>query len=44
VLLVRAILRFNALRPSHPIPNVRDDREPPLYGNETSGMKPLIWG
>src|SRR6266851_8442503 len=31
-LLVRAMLRFNALRPSHPIPNVRDDREAPLYG------------
>ncbi len=42
-LLVRAMLRFNALRPSHPIPNVRDDREAPLYGerdkrNETTDL------
>jgi hypothetical protein len=29
---VRAIIALGDVRPSHPIPNVRDDREPPLYG------------
>jgi hypothetical protein len=29
---VRAIIALSDVRPSHPIPNVRDDREPPLYG------------
>ncbi len=28
----RKKLRLTLPRPSHPIPNVRDDREPPLYG------------
>jgi hypothetical protein len=40
----RAIFALGDVRPSHPIPNVRDDREPPLLGNETSERKPLIWG
>src|SRR4249920_3092207 len=29
---VRAIIALGDVRPSHPIPNVRDDREAPLYG------------
>ncbi len=29
---VRAMIALGDVRPSHPIPNVRDDREPPLYG------------
>jgi hypothetical protein len=40
---VRAIIALGDVRPSHPIPNVRDDRRPSC-GNETSEMKPLIWG
>ncbi len=28
----RATIALGDVRPSHPIPNVRDDREPPLYG------------
>jgi len=28
----RAIIALGDVRPSHPIPDVRDDREPPLYG------------
>src|SRR6267142_2007946 len=29
-LFVRALCALNALRPSHPVPNVRDDRDTPL--------------
>src|SRR5205814_7786941 len=29
---VRAIVALGDVRPSHPVPNVRDDREPPLHG------------
>src|SRR5882724_9240222 len=35
----RKNLRSPLLRPPHPIPHVRDDREPPLFGDET----PLIY-
>ncbi|WP_154071371.1 hypothetical protein [Bradyrhizobium lablabi] len=30
-------------RPPHPVPNVRDDHEPPLQGNETAGDIEVIW-
>jgi len=42
-LFVRAMLRFNALRPSHPAPNVRDDREPPLLRVQDGDVVNLIW-
>jgi hypothetical protein len=32
------------VRPSHPAPNVRDDREPPLLWVRDGVRKPLIWG
>jgi hypothetical protein len=32
------------VRPSHPAPNVRDDREPPLLWVRDTPRKPLIWG
>jgi hypothetical protein len=31
-------------RPSHPAPNVRDDRETPLKWVRDGPRKPLIWG
>jgi hypothetical protein len=31
-------------RPSHPAPNVRDDREAPLLGDGTGGKMLVIWG
>ena len=36
---VRAIIALGDVRPSHPIPNVRDDREPPLYGDRDERKK-----
>jgi hypothetical protein len=42
-LFVSAICRFNALRPSHPIPNVRDDRETPLLWARDRVKIRLIW-
>jgi hypothetical protein len=30
-------------RPPHPVPNVRDDREPPLMGNKTAWDIEVIW-
>ncbi len=35
----RKKLRLTLPRPSHPIPNVRDDREPPLYGERDERKK-----
>jgi hypothetical protein len=35
----RAITALGDVRPSHPIPNVRDDREPPLYGERDERKK-----
>jgi hypothetical protein len=31
-------------RPSHPVPNVRDDRETPLMWDGMAGNMDLIWG
>jgi hypothetical protein len=31
-------------RPSHPVPNVRDDRETPLVRDGMAGVMDLIWG
>jgi hypothetical protein len=36
---VRAIIALGDVRPSHPIPNVRDDREAPLYGERDKRKK-----
>jgi len=37
--------RCNPIRPSHPAPNVRDDREAPLLSEcGTARIMPLIWG
>jgi hypothetical protein len=37
-------LRLTPSRPSHPAPNVRDDREPPLLRERDAHMIDLIWG
>src|SRR5712691_3897702 len=38
-----AFARLTPPRPPHPLPNVRDDRETPLYRAGTSGDMHLIW-
>jgi hypothetical protein len=40
----RAMNALGDVRPSHPLPNVRDDREPPLLWAGTSETVSLIWG
>ena len=41
---VRVIRRLTRPRPSHPAPDVRDDRDTPLVqGHETAAFMDLIW-
>jgi hypothetical protein len=40
---VRAIIALGDVRPSHPVPNVRDDREAPSCGCGTAETVSLIW-
>ena len=39
----RAMTALGDLRPSHPAPNVRDDREPPLLRERDGRILDLIW-
>ena len=42
---VRALFaRLTLPRPSHPVPNVRDDRDTPLLWTGTAETVSLIWG
>ena len=36
--------RMTLPRPPHPAPNVRDDRDTPLYPGRDGSDKPMIWG
>jgi hypothetical protein len=37
-------LRLTLPRPSHPAPNVRDDREPPLFSSAGQAKEATDWG
>jgi hypothetical protein len=37
-------LRLTLLRPSHPLPYVRDDRDTPLFSGRDGGNVSVIWG
>jgi hypothetical protein len=41
---VRAMTALGDVRPSHPLPNVRDDRDTPLLWAGTAQTVSLIWG